>query len=278
MKKILYLLSLAFIISSCDDFSPGTFDGGQTFVYFPDTTVNLDVTIGDTGLVEVQLNTTTLSNSDRQVVFEIAEGTNADENNYNIPSFTATIPAGEYFGSFVIEGIDVSVETTPELLLLQLVSAGDDAVVGGDILEVSIKQVCPVPAEFLTGSYNIADVVATVGPNNGTENFAAATLDVEVGNEPTTRTFEAGILPAFAGNRVVEISLVCNDFILQQVDPNLTCGGGISYVFISASGGGNTDSTYDLQNPQTSYVINYTEDPEGSCGGPFPASFSLTQN
>jgi hypothetical protein len=279
MKKIIYLLSLVLIVTSCDDFEPATFDGGQTLVYFPDTSVNLDVTIGDTGVASVQINTTTLSNSDRSVTFQIVEeGTNANSENYDIPSFTATIPAGEYFGSFQINGIDISVDTTPELLLLELVSAGDDAVITQDIVEVSIKQVCPVPSDFLIGDYSIVDVSAQIGPGNGTENFASGTVSIEVGDEPTTRTFNVGILPAFAGNLDVELSLVCNSFVLQEVDPSLSCDGGEnSYIFQSATVGGSADSTYDLLNILDQYVINYTEDPEGSCGGPFASSFSLTK-
>jgi len=278
MKKLITLLIIAICFASCDDFEPEQFAGDQTLVYFQDSSLSLDVTIDDVGQTIVQVNASTLSNQDRTIVFEVLPESNASEENYEIPSFSATIPAGEYFGYFVINGIDNSVDQTPTLLILGLVSAGNDVVISDDILEITIRQVCPVPEDFLVGEYAIEDVEAEVGPANSTENFASGIVSIEIGREPTQRVFTAGILPAFAGDQEIVLDLRCNNFVLGLVDPNLTCDEGAnSYTLIAASAGGGVDSTYDLQNMQNEYIINYTEDPEGSCGGPFQSSFRLTK-
>lgn len=269
MKKIIYILSLILIMTSCDDFSPGTFDGNQTLVYFNDSSANLDVIVDATGTIEVQVNTTTLSNSDRTVTFEIVEeDSNADDENYEIPSFSATIPAGEYFASFVVEGIDNSVEPEPRLLVLQLVDAGSDAVISDAVLEISIKQVCPIPDDFMVGTYTLDD-------SGGFPNFNSG-IDVElsVGEVSTQRQFEATFLPTtgVAQNVVVTIDLACNIFIIQEIDINVQCSG--PPYLVTSAGGDNSGYSIDSD---VVHVINYLEDPEASCGDTSVQNITLTK-
>lgn len=269
MKRIIYILSLILIVTSCDDFSPGTFDGGQTLVYFNDTSANLDVIVDATGTLEVQINTTTLSNTDRTVTFQIVEeDTNADAENYVISSFSATIPAGEYFGSFVVEGVDNSVEPEPKLLLLELVDAGDDAVISAATLEISIKQVCPIPDDFMVGLYTLDDTGGFPNFNSGIE------VDLRVGEVSTQRQFDATFLPTtgVATDVVVTIDLACNTFILQEIDINVQCSGP-PYLVTSA---GNDNSGYSIDSDVV-HLINYLQDPEASCGDASIQNITLTK-
>lgn len=132
-----------------------------------------------------------------------------------------------------------------------------------------------IPSDYFVGDYAITDVEATIGPGNGTENFAAGTvtLTAGVGN---TRLFSAAVLPAFNS----EIEMVTIDFTTDNVvvlsgavDPSLSCDGATPYVFTSAADG---NTPWDVCNDNTITVV-YTEDPNSSCGGPFVSSFTLTK-
>jgi hypothetical protein len=271
MKKIIYLLSLAFIITSCDDFQPATFDGGQTFVYFPDLSRNLDVVIDDTGSLEIQINTTTLSNQDRSVQIEIVEdGTDALPENYDIPSLTATIPAGEYFGSFVINGIDNSVEITPRLLLLRIADAGADAVAAQDVLEVSIRQICPVEDGFFTGPY-LLEQLTPIHPDNGVPTFETQVVDLVVNGGSTERAFSAVWIEGLGigqGPATVPFDLSCNNVLItnNEISTSLTCGDGTITLGVPSQNG-----VYDTADDSafTLWLAEYVN-PGGCSGGPFP--------
>ena len=161
MKKILAIFSLILVLSSCDDTEPVRFDGSQTLVYLPEDSANLDVIIDDVGSLEVQINTTTLSDQDRTVNLEVVEeDTNVDFENIEIPSLSTTIPAGEFFGFITINGIDNSVETSPKLLVLKITDAGS-ATIDDSPIEVRVRQICPIPEGSFTGPY----LFGTSNPN-----------------------------------------------------------------------------------------------------------------
>jgi len=292
MKNINFKLNitivlLSLVLFSCDDFEPTVFNGenpnNQSLVGFESGAINLAVPIDSETEIEVTVNVSTISESDRTLQIDLVEPDEDAENiafpeTYDFPP-TMTIPANSYQGTFLIQGYDMGlVEPQARTFEIALTSADEDDVFSTQNATVSVFEVCPVPGDFLVGDYSIEDVAASIGPGNGTENFAAGTISITVGEQPTDRLFTVGVLPAFAGDRDVTLSLVCNEFVLQNVDPNLTCDGGAnSYVFTSASNGNNPNTTYDLDNVQTEYIINYTEDPNGSCGGPFQSSFRLTK-
>ena len=277
MKKIIYLLSLALIFTSCDDYSPGTFDGGQTFVYFPDTSVNLDVVIDATGTATIQLNTTTLSNSNRTISLGLLPESTADPENYEIPSFDVTIPANEYFGEFVINGVDNSVETTPELLFFNIVDA-DGAQATSDILEVSVRQICPIPEGAFTGPYFL-EQLTPIHPDNGVLSFENQVLDVVVDGGPTERSFAAEWIAGLGigqGPSTIPFDLSCNEVLItsNSIGSNLTCGDGTITLGVPAQNGvydGADDSVFTL------WLAEYVDD--GGCNVPQPlqTEFQLTK-
>jgi hypothetical protein len=292
MKNSKYKYYLTFValfslsLISCDDFEPTVFNGdntnNQSLVGFASAQLNLAVPIDSESELEVTVNVSTISDTDREYQISIVEPEEDAENiafpeTYNLPN-TVTIPAGEYQGIFTIEGFDLGlVEPQARTFEIMLSSSNNNDVFSVQSATVSVFEVCPVPPDFLIGEYQIADDVATVGPNNGTENFAAETITITQGETETDRVFVAGILPAFAGDIEITLSLVCNEFVLRDVPVGLTCDGETSYIFTSAANGNNSNAVYDAENEQTTYTIFYTEDPNGSCGGPFLSSFSLTK-
>jgi len=133
---------------------------------------------------------------------------------------------------------------------------------------------CPAPETFLVGEYQIADVTAVVGPGNGTSNFEPGLVNITgFGN---TRTFQNGILPAFNVEiETINLRLNCSVIQIEDVNPSLQCNGVDAYLFTTTDEAGSTP--YSLIDGDASFIINYIEDPLGSCGGPFISSFSLTK-
>jgi|GEM_PF-3508656 len=136
-----------------------------------------------------------------------------------------------------------------------------------------------LPSDYFVGDYEIADVDATIGPGNGTENIGSGVVTLTVDpNNPNRRLFEASILPAFTGGALVPFSL---EF---DVDNDVVSLGGFSGSGLSCSGpeygftGAAADASgpWDVCNDQ-SITIQYVEDPLVGCGGPYAASFSLTK-
>lgn len=136
-----------------------------------------------------------------------------------------------------------------------------------------------VPNEFFLGDYTIVDVAATIGPGNGTENFAGGVVTLSIDtSDQNKRLFSVGCLPAFnAEIEDVSIEFTTTDVRLGgDVDPALSCGGGVPYTFTALTSG---NTAWDINTADDNFIfVQYTEDPSGSCGGPFLSSFSLTKN
>jgi surface protein len=133
---------------------------------------------------------------------------------------------------------------------------------------------CEVPITYFVGEYEIEDYAATVGPSNSSINFESGTYLVTANG--TMRSFQIGLFPDFTSNDfTVELNLNCGIIQMNDIDLNLTCSS-ITNTLIFASTSDADSSTYDLSD-DSSFVINYIEDPLGSCGGPFLSSFSMNK-
>lgn len=278
MKKLILILFIVVGIISCEKTEAPIFAGDQTLVYFPNSTANLDVVIDDVGSVSVQINTTTLSEQDRTVTLEIVdEDTTVDFQNVDIPSLQVTIPANEYFGAFVVNGIDNTVETSPELLTVRIVDAGDDAIVNARPIEIRVRQVCPIEDGLFTGPY-LLEQVTPIHPENGILTFETQVLDVEQGGGNTERTITANYLEAFGigqPDMTIPFDLSCNDVVItsDQIVSFLQCAGN-SIFFGSAPQTGNYDPEDD-----SSFNLIVSEYVQPACGVPAPISteFNLTK-
>lgn len=279
MKKIFAILSLILVISSCDDTEPARFEGSQTLVYFPEDAANLDVIIDDEGSLEVQINTTTLSDQDRTVNLEIVEeDTNVDFENIEIPTLETTIPAGEFFGFITINGIDNSVETSPKLLVLKITDAGG-ALIDDSPIEVRVRQICPIPEGTFLGPY-LLDQVTPIHPENGVLSFETQIVDLVQNGGSTERAFEAAWIEGagFDTKQTIPFDLSCNDVIItsDEIDTNLLCTQGVPTITLgSAPETGNYDTLDDSS--FTLIIGEYLED--GDCGIPQPLTteFNLTK-
>ncbi len=278
MKNILLILLTTAFLFSCDESVDKIIYNGdetqnRTFLNFTATVVNLAVAIDDTGSIDMVLQSSTISSSERSFNIVLStEETTANPLTYSLPA-SVVIPANSYEGGFSITGMDNNLlEPIPETIVFSLDGLPENVDMDTNKVIVNIFEFCPIPGDYMVGDYLIEDIVGIVGPGNGTENFAAGIVSISVNTE-SSRTFVAGVLPAFNGDETVIVNLICNSFVLQDVDPNLTCDGTNLYFFTNA---GANNSTYSLTDDSV-FIINYTEDPDGSCGGPFNSSFRLTK-
>lgn len=131
---------------------------------------------------------------------------------------------------------------------------------------------------YFVGDYSIVDTMATIGPGNGTENFEAGTVTLEVDPmNPNRRNFSVGILPAFTGGADFDVFIeFTTDNVVQlgEVGSGLSCNGADEYSYGPAAIA--DSAVWDICNDQT-ITVTYTEDINSSCTGPFPASFTLTK-
>ena len=275
MKNYIKIFIISVLLTSCGDFEPVVYDGDQTLAFFDNSTSTLEVLVDDMGSVDIQIGVSTLSSSARTVnISVVEESTTTDASNYSVPT-TVTIPANEYFGTLTVTGIDTTLEISTETITIQVDSV-DGGVGSPAAHSISIYQICPIPDGYLLGDYQMMDVVATVGPGNGTSNFGTGVVTITE-NSPTSRALTVTVLPAFTGGTGFDmiIDLVCNNMSFRDIGSGLGCGGGggAEYIYTSE---GSIGTTYDIGSDDT-FTVNYVEDPFGSCGGPYDASFSLTR-
>lgn len=159
-------------------------------------------------------------------------------------------------------GIDVGVDNTSILRHTITIPCSNPAV---------------LPNDYFVGDYVLADVAATIGPNNGSENFAGATVTLTVDpTNPNRRIFTAGVVPAFNPNAeqvIIEFTTDNIAILAADVDPGLACGAGAPpYIYSTNADGVAWDICSD-----DAITIPYVEDPNTSCGGPYASSFSLTK-
>lgn len=272
MKKIAILfIGALFMFTSCEETESPIYDGSQTLAYFNGTASSLEVEINDTNTVDISVGASTISSSARTVNVSVdADNTSATAGMYSFPA-TVTIPANEFFGTLTVTGIDDGLTTSPETLTIKIDSF-DAGVISPETHTISLVEVCPISDTYMVGDYQIDDALAQIGPANGTSNFESGVVTLTAATA-TSRTFTVAVLPAFRGPIEITISLVCNTLILTDTDPNLTCNGTDAYIYTSA---GADNGSYDASSDQT-FTVFYSEDPNGSCGGPFLSSFTLTK-
>lgn len=272
MKKYLFLLALGmFALYSCDE-EPLIFDnvGGQTLVNFASSSVDLPVVIDATGSVEVGINVSTVSDSDRTFpVSVVTDATDADPNSYSVGS--VTIAAGSYNGVLTINGTDVNVETTAKSLVLAFDTAGDIVTDGN--LTVSVFQICPIPAASFTGNYRVETITAGV--------FGASTyggdgniVTLSVGSSSTQRVFDANYFEDGRFPRTFRLNFICNEVVTPFQDHLVGCGG--NDVNLN-TGPANMFSTYDPSD-DSEFIVNVTDNVDSDCGGsPVQASYRFVK-
>ena len=269
--KILLLLVMVSVFS-CDENEQPYYDGNvnasRTFVSFAKTSYNLPVVIDDTGSVDIVISVSTLSASDRTYMLTLdTEKTTADLSTFVLPS-SITVPANSYQGTATIVGMDNDlVEPEAEKIVFNVSGLNDTEDIDKPEVTVNIFEICPVPDDYLVGEYALVDSNGNLGDENVT---------ITVGGDSTIRTFVATFLPGSSVERptTVVLNLVCNSFIIDDIDENVTCQqGGPGFIFGSA---GANNSNYSLDD-DLMVTVNYTEDVLLSCGASSIQNFTLTK-
>lgn len=290
MKKYIKIVALfcitAFVFNCSDDDNTATVDNTSGWVEFRTASSTTGQTVSSASVlldVNVQIFTEGL---DIAYTIEPVEG---DYTQFvtNPASGTIFADPSDYSRNTSLDLNLINMEEGRDFetvfdIVLTSVSGGASVNVGVDensIVRhrVTIPTFFPpvVPNDLFIGDYTIQDLVATIGPGNGTENFASGvvTLSIDPLNQDK-RVFSVGVLPAFNA----EIENVSIEFTVDEVklggdvDPNLACSAAGAYIYTPSL----ANSAWDISTDEV-IIIQYTEDPNGSCGGPFPASFSLTK-
>jgi len=269
MKKLIipFILVIALVFQSCEETQSPIYDGSQTLAYFDGTSATLEVLINETGEIEIPVNVSTLSSSDRTVTVSVNDATTtATAGQYSFNG-SVTIPANTYFSSFTLTGLDDNLDTTGVTLSLQI--DGVDGGVGSPRnYSVTIVEICPVAATFAVGDYTLN----TLSGGIAAANFAPAmgngvTVTLAVGGSSTERIFNVKFYPAFGfANPPVDVSfaLSCEETVFGGiVSPGLSgvgCGSSIPF------GASSNNGAYSAADDST-MTIYYMEDiGDASCG------------
>ncbi|MDY8134140.1 hypothetical protein [Aquimarina sp. 2201CG5-10] len=269
MKKyFLIAMLMTIVLSSCEE-DKIIFDGSQTLVAFSSNTVDLPIEIDATGSVDITVNVTTLSTSERTFNVTVVEDeTTAGASSYSFGSIV--VPANAYNGTFTINGVDDNVTTTPEKLVLRI-NEGPDYVTETESLTVNVFQVCPVDEALFTGMYRIDEITPFLP-------FSGPTLDnggiIEVTADGLTRVFNTVNFPNFCSNPIpFTFNLVCNETVVPVQNTNCACNTGTDWFGPSTSGHANYDP-----NDDSVFEVTFSNDVQNDCGsGPVQTTYRFTK-
>lgn len=268
MKNLFKILTISFLLTACGEFEPVVYDtvNGQLLASFAATTSDLAVVIDDEGSVDVQINVTTASSEDRTIGVSVDASSTAAAENYVVPS-TVTIPANQYTGTLTIQGIDNSVETTAETIVLML-DPVEGAVVSTSPHVINIYQICPVPSDYFVGDYLIEQTTPYIdGPTLSDGSV------VTVSANGTRRTFQSENYPQYCGGtfRTFTINLVCNEIIVPPNGTSCACSQFDEWYAPAIN-----PETYDLAD-DTVIFVTFTDDVLGDCGTPAQTTYRFTK-
>ncbi len=150
---IFFTLTLITFVS-CGEQDNVTFDGGQTLIQFSNTETALAVEPTGVTSYEIQVEVTTISNTDRTVTTSIDSESTAVANQYTISNIV--IPAGEYTGTGEIVGNYSNLPAQGEVNLIVSLTGidGNQSIVGNgkDKLTVTMSRFCPFDIDSFVGA------------------------------------------------------------------------------------------------------------------------------
>jgi hypothetical protein len=271
--KNLYILALIIFASltsvSCEEDlkTLDVNDPSNSVIGFVQTTANLSVLEGTgSNTVDVEVGVSTVSNVDRNFnVIVNTSASTATADIYTVPG-TVTIPAGAYIGTLTVTGNETP-NLTPTAASVVVEISSEDVFVT-DAVTVNLFRVCPIPATYLVGDYDLLQISPAGfnialglfrGPDS-TPTTADRRVTLEIGDDQTLRTFLA--IPRSGGSanaRTFTLSLVCGSISLTGIvgDP---VNPGLNY------GPGTAATNYAL-NDDSSILITYTGNVNGAFGG-----------
>ena len=284
MKNILKIaflsLTLLLFFSSCDEevdrvIYDGIAASDRTLLTLPESSFNLPVVDSESGSIDITINASTISSSDRTFDIEL----DVDETTANMDAFTlptsVTIPADSYEGILTVNGTDAGGLLSPDIekIVFMIGGLSDRTDIDNDTIEVNIFEICPIPDTYMVGDYLLEDSGAWF---TSTNEIVTLTADAD----GISRSFDATLYGdySFAVNITVQVTMVCGKFITSPFthpSATISCDGGVTpIVFVSAEG--DSRSGYSLAD-DTILAVNYVADADGSCGSPTLDTLFLTK-
>jgi hypothetical protein len=274
MRKIKFLtlfFATAVFLSGCKQNENVQFDtvNGQTIASFQGANASMPVDINTgVGSVDVQLNVTTSSTTDRTVnVSVVTEKTTADAAMYSFNS-SVIIPAGSYNGTLSINGTSTGLNAGDAKALVLAVSSIDNGSVSTSEHTVNLFLVCPVPEGLYTGSYLIEQTSPYVdGPSLSDGSIVDVTaLDND------TRIFQSENYPQYCNTfRDFTFNLVCGQVTIDTQDTNCRCADATGWFSAPT-----VPETFSLTDDST-FLLTFTDDTKGDCGPPQQTTYKFTK-
>jgi len=270
--------------SSCDDevdkvIYDGEISSNRTFLSFEKTVYLLPVNVDSEGTVDIILNSSTRSGSDRTFNIMLnVDDSNANEDIYTLPT-TVTIPANSYQGTITVLGIDNDdLDGNQQTIKFSLSDLSDLSNIDMDTNEVTVNifEVCPVPDTFFTGMYLIEQVSAEIdGPTLSTGEIVDVYVDEELDPSGLTRSFLTLNFPNYdpcGGYVPFSVSLICNELIVPAQDNACVCVDGTNWF-----GPASTNDTYNLTDGDTELFVSFTDDANMDCGPTAVTRYKFTK-
>ncbi|MBT8284900.1 MAG: hypothetical protein HKO75_05885 [Flavobacteriaceae bacterium] len=251
---------------------------GQAYVSFNTSSLNLPIVFDSSADVEIPIEVSTISDSDRTVNVSVVSTGGDDEataDQYNVAG-SVTIPANSYVGLLSFTGIDAGIEigeTKTVTLEISGITGAGDANINPGTLTISMFQVCPVEEDFFIGDYQLSTTATGIF---GSTVFPQGVVTISQGaSSNDARVFNAQIYPDLGSFGPIDFNftLVCGTVVVDagQVT-GVGCGGTSTTIGPSNTTGGYTAGDDSV------LVIDFADDEGGaSCGAQANASITLTK-
>ncbi|WP_412984036.1 hypothetical protein [Pontimicrobium sp. IMCC45349] len=178
MKKIIFTLLTLAIFTACEDEDHGVDANnynGPDIAYYTNGVASSYFVTPNAEPASIQIGATSVSNSDRTYSLQVdAESTAQEGVDFNFVNSSVTIPAGEYFGEILVQGIFEGTTAEGSNLIINLVGSGDNEVMVGASYDLFIVQQC---VSDLAGMY---DVTTTYGFHDFLPDYSTNTMPIEI--------------------------------------------------------------------------------------------------
>lgn len=270
MKKYIIILVgilISFNFYSCSDsqedrinFDPAS---GQTLLTFSSTTIDLPVLVGEQNTIEIPINSTTISSSERTFPVSLdLESSTADASIYSVGQ--VVIPANSHIGSLAVTGVDNDLLTDLPVSLFIELNDGE-GYLGEGTIRVNIFETCDtenytVPDGFMIGDYLIEEITPFVdGPTFS--NNTIVSVYIPDGADNLTRAFMTFNYPDYCQTESQFIfNLLCGKVLVPNDvnQSNCSCGGNLWF------NNAEVPESFDI-NDDTEFFLTFTNDPYADC-------------
>ncbi len=258
------------VFSSCEDedhdVDVNNYNASEDVTYFTDGVASSYFVTQTSEPVSIQIGATSISSSARTYTIQIDPESTAQEGvDFSFVNNTVTIPAGEYFGNVLVQGIFAGTTPAGSTLILQI--SGADVMTNAKY-SLSIVQSCPLLAPF-TGDYLIQELTPFVdGPTLQDGDVITVYELSEFG-----RAFMSANYVLYCSTPTEFIfELKCGEVRIPEPGNQSNCSCGGNLFFTDAS----TPSTYDLED-DSYFEVTFTNDAFSDCGAPAQTTYSFTK-